>query len=148
MLPHLICRPSVLDGPLLIGICPTLETKNDKDDRDQERGCARQSCYRHADRPASGAFGVSSEKAYASDTEQDNRGGDEWAPATLAAIRDYARIPSMLLVAATDNNHQGGIYGDRIRAIAEEPKCKHDRFVPRGDAWNEDLRPVLQEPEA
>ncbi|TYR33429.1 DUF3991 domain-containing protein [Mesorhizobium microcysteis] len=67
-----------------------------------------------------------------------------WAPATQAAIRDYARIQGILLVAATDNNRQGDVYARRITAIGEELGCAHERLSPRGDDWNEDLRASLQ----
>ena len=44
------------------------------------------------------------------------------------------------LVAATDNNRQGDVYADRVRAIADGSGARYARSRPRADDWNEDLK--------
>lgn len=46
--------------------------------------------------------------------------GGGWSPATDKAIRGLAKRANAWLVAATDNNRQGDIYADRVRAIAAD----------------------------
>ena len=72
--------------------------------------------------------------------------GGGWSPATDEAIRDLAKRANAWLVAATDNNRQGDVYADRVRAIAAEASARYARLRPRADDWNEDLkarRPAL-----
>ena len=66
--------------------------------------------------------------------------GGGWSPATDEAIRALARRANVWLVAATDNNRQGEVYADRIRAIAAEASARFARSRPRADDWNEDLK--------
>ncbi len=66
--------------------------------------------------------------------------GGGWSPATDEAIRDLAKRANAWLVAATDNNRQGDVYADRVRAIAAEASARHARSRPRADDWNEDLK--------
>ena len=56
-------------------------------------------------------------------------------PSAALAKRANAR-----LVAATDNNRQGDVYADRVRAIAAEASARYARSRPRAGDWNEDLR--------
>ncbi|MCZ0737718.1 DUF3991 and TOPRIM domain-containing protein [Phreatobacter sp. AB_2022a] len=70
--------------------------------------------------------------------------GGGWSPATEAAIRARAARPGMQLVAATDSNLQGDVFGDRIRAIAVETGAAYDRLRPNSEDWNDELRAVLQ----
>lgn len=65
--------------------------------------------------------------------------GGGWSPATDQAIRLLAKRPNVRLVAATDNNRQGEVYAERIRAIAAEARAQYARSRPRSDDWNEDL---------
>ncbi|MEI9425396.1 DUF3991 and toprim domain-containing protein [Mesorhizobium sp. Cs1299R1N1] len=66
--------------------------------------------------------------------------GGGWAPATVAAIRRLAARQGALLVAATDNNAQGEVYAERLKAAAVEAGCGFERLRPAADDWNEDLR--------
>ncbi|MBC9882342.1 DUF3991 domain-containing protein [Bradyrhizobium sp. INPA01-394B] len=66
--------------------------------------------------------------------------GGGWSPATDHAIRNLAKRANVRLVAATDNNRQGDIYADRVRAIAGETSAEYTRSRPRTDDWNEDLK--------
>ena len=66
--------------------------------------------------------------------------GGGWSPATDEAIRDLAKRANAWLVAATDNNRQGDVYADRVRAIAAEASARYARLRPRADDWNEDLK--------
>ena len=66
--------------------------------------------------------------------------GGGWSPATDAAIRGLAERPNVRLVAATDNNRQGDVYADRVRAIAAEASAGYARSRPRAGDWNEDLK--------
>ncbi|MBN9581194.1 MAG: DUF3991 domain-containing protein [Afipia sp.] len=68
--------------------------------------------------------------------------GGGWSPATDAAIRALAGRPDALLVAATDSNLQGDVFGDRIRAIAEAEGCRFERLRSREDDWNEELKAI------
>ena len=61
-------------------------------------------------------------------------------PATDEAISDLAKRPNAWLVAATDNNRQGDVYADRVRAIAAEASARYARLRPRADDWNGDLK--------
>ncbi len=66
--------------------------------------------------------------------------GGGWSPATDEAIRGLAQRGDAWLVAATDNNRQGDVYADRVRAIAAEASARYARLRPRADDWNEDLK--------
>jgi len=69
--------------------------------------------------------------------------GGGWAPASEEAIRSLAAREGAQLVAATDNNRQGDIYAERIRAIAAEAGARYARSRPRAEDWNEDLKVLL-----
>lgn len=71
--------------------------------------------------------------------------GGGWSPATEAAIRAIAARPGVLLVAATDSNLQGDVFGNRLRAIAEEVGCGYERLRPVHDDWNEELQAALKQ---
>lgn len=66
--------------------------------------------------------------------------GGGWSPATDDAIRGLAKRANAGLVAATDNNRQGDIYADRVRAIAADASARYARLRPGAGDWNEDLR--------
>ncbi|SFJ59553.1 Toprim-like [Bradyrhizobium sp. Gha] len=66
--------------------------------------------------------------------------GGGWSPATDVAVRRLANRANAWLVAATDNNRQGDIYADRVRAIAAEASARYARLRPCAGDWNEDLR--------
>lgn len=70
--------------------------------------------------------------------------GGGWSPATDAAIRGLANRPNVRLVAATDNNRQGDVYADRVRAIAAEASAGYARSRPRTGDWNEDLKALVK----
>ena len=65
--------------------------------------------------------------------------GGGWSPATDRAIRNLAKRANARLVAATDNNRQGDVYADRVRAIAAEASVQYARSRPCAGDWNEDL---------
>jgi hypothetical protein len=65
--------------------------------------------------------------------------GGGWAPATAAALRRLATRAGARIVAATDGNHQGDIYADRLRALAEGVGCGWLRHRPPTEDWNEAL---------
>jgi hypothetical protein len=69
--------------------------------------------------------------------------GGGWSPATDEALRRIAARGHVRLVAATDNNRQGDVYAERIRAIAAEAGAGYIRSRPRGDDWNDDLKALL-----
>ncbi|MGX9394071.1 DUF3991 domain-containing protein (plasmid) [Nitrobacteraceae bacterium UC4446_H13] len=71
--------------------------------------------------------------------------GGGWSPATEAAIRILGARPNALLVAATDSNRQGDVFGDRIRLIAEEVGSGFERLRSARDDWNEELLAVLRQ---
>ncbi|MBN8993479.1 MAG: DUF3991 and TOPRIM domain-containing protein [Rhizobiales bacterium] len=66
--------------------------------------------------------------------------GGGWSPATDEAIRDLAKRANAWLVAATDNNRQGDVYADRVRAIAAQASARYARLRPGAVDWNEDLK--------
>ncbi|UWU19607.1 DUF3991 and toprim domain-containing protein (plasmid) [Rhizobium sullae] len=70
--------------------------------------------------------------------------GGGWAPATDAAIWLLAARQGVLLVAAADNNAQGDVYAERLKAIAAEMGCDFERVRPDREDWNEDLRAQLR----
>lgn len=70
--------------------------------------------------------------------------GGGWSPASEAAIWRYAMRANTRLVAATDNNRQGDVYAERIRAIAAETGATFARSRPRDDDWNEDLMALIR----
>ncbi|MBR0857779.1 DUF3991 and toprim domain-containing protein [Bradyrhizobium liaoningense] len=65
--------------------------------------------------------------------------GGGWSPATDEAIRRLAKRANVCLVAATDNNRQGDVYADRVRAIAADASARYARLRPCAGDWNEDL---------
>jgi len=65
--------------------------------------------------------------------------GGGWSPATEEFIRALALRRSHLVV-ATDNNRQGELYADRIRAIAYDAATNYARSRPRANDWNEELK--------
>lgn len=69
--------------------------------------------------------------------------GGGWSPASEQAIRRIAERPATRLVAATDNNRQGDVYAERIRAIAAEMGAAYARSRPRAVDWNEGLKVLL-----
>lgn len=69
--------------------------------------------------------------------------GGGWSPATEEAIRSLVSRANTQLVAATDNNRQGDVYADRIRAVAAEATALYARSRPRAGDWNEDLKSLL-----
>jgi hypothetical protein len=71
--------------------------------------------------------------------------GGGWSDATEAAIRRLARLPGLLLVAATDNNRQGHVYARRLQIIASDAGCGFERLRPERDDWNDDLRVQRQQ---
>ncbi len=66
--------------------------------------------------------------------------GGGWAPASVAALRRLGERPDALLVAATDNNPQGDVFADRLRALADDVGCSWLRLRPAADDWNEVLK--------
>ena len=66
--------------------------------------------------------------------------GGGWSPASEDAIRGLAMRADARLVAATDNNRQGDVYADRLRAIAAETGASYARSRPHAGDWNEDLK--------
>lgn len=66
--------------------------------------------------------------------------GGGWSPSTDAAIRALVTRDNAFLVAATDNNGQGDVYAERLRAIANEASCHFERLRPTAEDWNADLR--------
>jgi hypothetical protein len=72
--------------------------------------------------------------------------GGGWSPASEQAIKRIAERPGTRLVAATDNNRQGDVYAERIRAIAAEMGAAYARSRPRAGDWNEDLKVLLARP--
>ncbi|WP_245419039.1 toprim domain-containing protein [Phyllobacterium endophyticum] len=50
----------------------------------------------------------------------------------------------MPLVAAIDNNTQGNVYAERLKAIATEIECDFERIRPDREDWNQDLRAQLR----
>lgn len=77
-----------------------------------------------------------------SDTLYVSTGGG-WSSATDEAIRSLAKRNNARLVAATDNNRQGDVYADRVRAIAAEARAEYARSRPRAGDWNEDLKALM-----
>ena len=70
--------------------------------------------------------------------------GGGWSPATEIALHAISARPGTLLVAATDSNLQGDVFGDRIRAVAETEGCAFERLRSREDDWNEDLKAAMR----
>ena len=62
----------------------------------------------------------------------------------MTAIRGLAKRANVRLVAATDNNRQGDVYADRVRAIAAEASAGFARSRPRAGDWNEDLKALVE----
>lgn len=77
-------------------------------------------------------------EVHRSDTLYVSTGGG-WSPATDEAIRSLAKRANARLVAATDNNRQGDVYADRVRAIAADASAQYARLRPCAGDWNEDL---------
>ncbi|MBN8958034.1 MAG: DUF3991 domain-containing protein [Rhizobiales bacterium] len=70
--------------------------------------------------------------------------GGGWSPATEAALHTIAARSDTQLVAATDSNLQGDVFGDRIRAVAETEGCHFERLRAREDDWNDELKAALR----
>jgi len=68
--------------------------------------------------------------------------GGGWSPATAAAIRMLAGRSGALLIAATDNNHQGETYAQRLMVITREVGCGFERVRPAQVDWNAGLQAV------
>lgn len=66
--------------------------------------------------------------------------GGGWSPATDAALRTLAAGVGVWLVAATDNNRQGEIYADRLKAMARAMGCGFERVRPAQVDWNAELQ--------
>lgn len=64
--------------------------------------------------------------------------GGGWSPATSAALARLLETGAVL-VAATDDDRQGDIYGERLRQMAERESCGFERLKPRHSDWNHDL---------
>ena len=63
---------------------------------------------------------------------------NSWLAATTeVAIRALPARPGALLVAATDSNLQGDVFGDRMREITAEAGCAFERLRSARDDWNE-----------
>ena len=62
--------------------------------------------------------------------------GGGWSPRTDAALRALCSRPEALLVAATDANVQGDIFGQRLRQLANDVGCGWQRLCPPRDDWN------------
>ncbi|MGY3698689.1 MULTISPECIES: DUF3991 and toprim domain-containing protein [Bradyrhizobium] len=84
------------------------------------------------------AMSLAAIEVHRSDTLYVSTGGG-WSPATDEAIRSLAMRANARLVAATDNNRQGDVYADRVRAIAAEASVHYARSRPCAGDWNEDL---------
>lgn len=84
------------------------------------------------------AMSLAAIEIHRSDTLYVSTGGG-WSPATDEAIRSLAKRANAWLVAATDNNRQGDVYADRVRAIAAEVSAQYTRSRPCAGDWNEDL---------
>ncbi|MFZ5693253.1 MAG: DUF3991 domain-containing protein [Pseudomonadota bacterium] len=70
--------------------------------------------------------------------------GGGWAPATEDDLKALAARPNIQLVAATDSNIQGDVFGDRIRAITTQAGCGFGRLRSRFDDWNADLQDAIR----
>ncbi|MGZ2461670.1 DUF3991 and toprim domain-containing protein [Rhizobium anhuiense] len=66
--------------------------------------------------------------------------GGGWSPSTEAALRQLASRPDALLVAATDANPQGEMFGERLRTLAVATGCDWSRLRPPEEDWNETLK--------
>lgn len=66
--------------------------------------------------------------------------GGGWSPGADAAIRALAAGVGASLVAATDNNRQGEIYADRLKATARAIGCGFERLRPTQLDWNAELQ--------
>jgi hypothetical protein len=66
--------------------------------------------------------------------------GGGWSPSTDYALRTLAARPGTLLIAATDANHQGDTYAERLRGLADEVGCGWQRLRPPANDWNEVLK--------
>lgn len=84
------------------------------------------------------AMSLAAIEVHRSDTLYVSTGGG-WSPATEEAIRSLAKRANARLVAATDNNRQGDVYADRVRAIATDASAQYARSRPCAGDWNEDL---------
>ncbi|MCJ9730898.1 DUF3991 and toprim domain-containing protein [Bradyrhizobium sp. PRIMUS42] len=84
------------------------------------------------------AMSLAAIEVHRSDTLYVSTGGG-WSPATEEAIRSLAQRANARLVAATDNNRQGDVYADRVRAIAADASAQYARLRPCAGDWNEDL---------
>lgn len=92
------------------------------------------------------AMSLAAIEVHRSDTLYVSTGGG-WSPATEEAIRSLAKRANARLVAATDNNRQGDVYADRVRAIATDASAQYVRLRPCAGDWNEDLTELAKRPE-
>ncbi|MUZ66344.1 DUF3991 and toprim domain-containing protein [Agrobacterium vitis] len=74
-----------------------------------------------------------------SDTLYVSTGGG-WSPLTAQALENLTSGEGAWLVAATDNNVQGEVFGDRLRQMADRAGCDFSRLRPRCEDWNEELK--------
>ncbi|MCK1478251.1 DUF3991 and TOPRIM domain-containing protein [Bradyrhizobium sp. 197] len=88
------------------------------------------------------AMSLAAIEIHRSDTLYVSTGGG-WSPATDHTIRNLAKRANVRLVAATDNNRQGDVYADRIRAIAGDARAEYARSRSRTDDWNDDLKALI-----
>lgn len=91
------------------------------------------------------AMSLAANEVRGSDTLYVSTGGG-WSPATDQAIRNLAKRANVRLVAATDNNRQGDVYAERVRAIAGDASAEYARARPRTVDWNEDLKALTATP--
>lgn len=68
--------------------------------------------------------------------------GGGWSPATDLAIAALASRPDALLIAATDNDHQGAMFANRLAAITQQADVRCERLIPAGQDWNHDLQSI------
>ncbi|MGN6773646.1 DUF3991 domain-containing protein [Rhizobium sp.] len=66
--------------------------------------------------------------------------GGGWSPTAEAALRELAARPGIQMVAATDANPQGGMFAERLRALADDAGCDWTRLRPAEEDWNEVLK--------
>jgi len=66
--------------------------------------------------------------------------GGGWSQATDGALRAFALLPHVRLVAAADNNEQGETYSDRLAGLATGAGCGFERLRPEAEDWNAELK--------
>lgn len=63
-----------------------------------------------------------------------------WSPTTTQMVFALARRPGTEIVAASDNNRQGGIFAARLKGLAIDAGAGFERLRPEMDDWNEVLK--------